>query len=116
MAPRQPCAPLAQPQHPGAGVTAISLSDEQLAWARAHHPAVSFLKQDYRDTGQGAGARFDAIVSVEMVEALGREYWPDFMDCIARNLKPGGRARIKCDHIPEDDLGAYEGSADFMHA
>ena len=30
-----------------------------------------------------------------MVEALGREYWPTFMDCIARNLKPGGCAAIQ---------------------
>jgi cyclopropane-fatty-acyl-phospholipid synthase len=54
----------------GSDVTAISLSDEQLAWARAHHPLdATFLKQDYRDTD----GQFDAIVSVEMVEALCRE-------------------------------------------
>ena len=74
----------------GSRVTAISLSDEQLAWARRSHPGVEFRKQDYRDTD----GLFDAIVSVEMVEALGREYWPDFFDCLARNLKPGGRAAV----------------------
>ncbi|MEO1220903.1 MAG: class I SAM-dependent methyltransferase, partial [Pseudomonadota bacterium] len=62
----------------GAEVTAISLSEEQLGFARADaSPNVDFQKLDYRDvTGQ-----YDAVVSCEMVEALGREYWPDFMDC-----------------------------------
>src|SRR3546814_9332445 len=79
-------------QQSGAQVTAISLSDEQLAWARERHdPGIDFRKQDYRDVS----GQYDAIVSVEMVEALGREYWATFMDAIARNLKPGGRAEIQ---------------------
>ena len=96
----------------GSAVNAISLSDEQLAWAREHHPGPDFRKQDYRDTfGQ-----YDAIVSVEMVEALGREYWPDFMDCIARNLKPGGRAAIQYISMRDDLFDAYADSADFIQA
>lgn len=96
----------------GSAVTAISLSDEQLEWARAHHPGVNFLKQDYRDTS----GQFDAIVSVEMVEALGREYWPTFMDCVARNLKPGGKAAIQ--YIAMDDalFEGYARNADFIQA
>ena len=97
----------------GCAVTAISLSDEQLNWARAHHaPSIDFRKQDYRDV-DGA---FDSIVSVEMVEALGREYWPDFMDCIARNLKPGGRAAVQYISIRDDLFDAYADSADFIQA
>ena len=96
----------------GSDVTAISLSDEQLAWARDRHAGPDFRKQDYRDvTGQ-----FDAIVSVEMVEALGREYWPTFMDCIARSLKPGGRAAIQYISMRDDLFDAYAGSADFIQA
>ena len=97
----------------GAQVTAISLSDEQLDWARQRQDQrISFLKQDYRDTfGQ-----FDAIVSVEMVEALGREYWPTFMDCVARNLKPGGRAAIQYISMADDLFDAYAASADFIQA
>lgn len=95
----------------GAAVTAISLSDQQLAWARANQPrAIDFRHQDYRDvTGQ-----FDAIVSVEMVEAVGREYWPDFFDCIARCLKPGGRAAIQYIAIRDELFPAYARSADFI--
>ena len=96
----------------GSRVTAISLSDEQLAWARQHHPGVDFRKQDYRDTS----GRFDAIVSVEMVEALGREYWPAFFDCLARNLKPGGRAAIQFIAMRDDLFEAYARNADFIQA
>ena len=97
----------------GARVTAISLSDEQLAWARAHHaPDIDFRKQDYRDVS----GPFDAIVSVEMVEAVGREYWPTFFDCLARNLKPGGRAAIQYIAIRDDLFPAYAASADFIQA
>lgn len=100
-------------QKRGAQVTAISLSDEQLAWARAkQHQAIGFSKQDYRDTD----GQFDAIVSVEMVEALGREYWPTFMDCVARNLKPGGLAAIQYISMADDLFDAYAASADFIQA
>ena len=97
----------------GMQVTAISLSDEQLAWAREHHhPGIDFLKQDYRDVR----GQYDAIVSVEMVEALGREYWPTFMDAIARNLKPGGRAAIQFIAMRDELFEAYAASADFIQA
>ncbi|APE28556.1 SAM-dependent methyltransferase [Aurantiacibacter gangjinensis] len=96
----------------GAQATAISLSDEQLDWARAHYPAVDFRKCDYRDMH----GQFDAIVSVEMVEALGREYWPDFMDCVARNLEPGGRAAIQYIAMADELFDAYAASADFIQA
>ncbi|WP_374414115.1 class I SAM-dependent methyltransferase [Novosphingobium colocasiae] len=95
-------------------VDAISLSDEQLAFARDHwnleQGSVDFRKQDYRDV-DGA---YDAIVSIEMVEAVGREFWPDYMDCIARNLKPGGRAAIQYIALRDDLFEAYARSADFI--
>ncbi len=97
----------------GSKVTAISLSEEQLAWARARHrPEIDFHKQDYRDVA----GQFDAIVSVEMVEALGREYWPTYMDCIARNLRPGGRAAIQFISMREELFDDYARSADFIQA
>jgi cyclopropane-fatty-acyl-phospholipid synthase len=94
----------------GAAVTAISLSEEQLRWAGEQGGTAIFRKQDYRDvTGQ-----FDAIVSVEMVEAVGLGYWPDFFDCIARCLAPGGRAAIQYIAIRDDLFEAYARSADFI--
>ncbi|MFL0356429.1 class I SAM-dependent methyltransferase [Erythrobacter sp. GH1-10] len=97
----------------GAKVTAISLSDQQLDYARrARSPEIDFRKQDYRDVDEP----FDAIASCEMVEALGREYWPTFLDCVARNLKPGGRAAIQYISMADDLFEAYAGSADFIQA
>lgn len=101
-------------------VDAISLSDEQLQWARdqrTHSPAekfgkIDFRKQDYRDVS----GQYDAIVSVEMVEALGREYWPAFMDCVAHNLKPGGRAAIQYISMADDLFETYADTVDFIQA
>ncbi len=99
-------------QAQGREVTAISLSEEQLKWAQARNPGPDYRKQDYRDVE----GQFDAIVSVEMVEALGREYWPTFMDCVARNLKSGGRAAIQYISYREDLFEKYAASADFIQA
>ncbi|MGV2496651.1 SAM-dependent methyltransferase [Pelagerythrobacter aerophilus] len=97
----------------GAQVTGISLSEEQLAWARERHdPGIDFRKQDYRDVEE----TFDAIVSVEMVEAVGREYWPSYFDCIARCLKPGGRAAIQFISMKDSLFEDYARSADFIQA
>ncbi|WP_338302717.1 cyclopropane-fatty-acyl-phospholipid synthase family protein [Erythrobacter sp. Dej080120_24] len=97
----------------GAQVTAISLSDEQLRWAREHASSnIEFRKQDYRETT----GQYDAIASVEMVEALGREYWPTFMDCVARNLKPGGRAALQFISMADDVFEDYARAADFIQA
>ncbi len=94
----------------GLDVTGISLSDEQTEWARKHHPDAQFLIQDYRDVD----SQYDAIASVEMVEAVGQKYWPDFLDCISRNLKPGGRAAVQYICIADDIFEQYAASADFI--
>lgn len=97
----------------GAAVTAISLSDEQLAWARTHQASsITFRKQDYRDV-EGP---FDAVVSVEMVEAVGRQYWPAFFDSVARCLKPGGKAALQYIAMKDELFDAYAASVDFIQA
>ncbi len=96
----------------GSEVTAISLSDEQLEWAHRHHGdvGIDFRKQDYRDID----GQFDGIASVEMVEAVGRRYWPAFLDTIARCLKPGGRAAIQFISIRDEIFESYARGADFI--
>ncbi len=101
-------------QH-GVSVTAISLSEPQLAWAREQHGAdavsgLEYRRQDYRDV---TGA-FDAVISTEMVEAVGRAWWPAYLDRIAHVLKPGGRAALQYIAIRDDLFEAYAGSADFI--
>jgi len=97
----------------GSQVTALSISDEQLDWARrCFGEVVNFRHQDYRDVE----GQFDAVVSVEMVEALGRKYWPDFLDSVARVLRPGGKAAIQYIAIRDEIFDAYARSADFIQA
>lgn len=104
---------LAEKYH--ADVTGLSLSDEQIEWARERWKGIAagsfdYRKQDYRDTH----GQFDAIVSVEMVEAVGQEYWPDFFDCLDRNLKPGGRAVLQYITIDDRIFPSYSRGSDFI--
>lgn len=96
----------------GVAYTGITLSAEQADWARqtVGEGDARFLLQDYRDaTGQ-----YDAIASVEMVEAVGHEYWPDYLDAIARLLRPGGRAAIQYIAIDDALFADYAANADFI--
>lgn len=65
---------------------------------------------DYRDVR----GQYDAIASVEMVEAVGREYWGAYLDAIARNLKNGGRAAIQYISIDDAIFEAYARNVDFI--
>jgi cyclopropane-fatty-acyl-phospholipid synthase len=99
-----------------AHVDAISLSDEQLAYARDRwRPAagsVDYRKQDYRDVR----GQYDAVASIEMVEAVGQQFWPAFLDCVSSSLKPGGRAAIQYIAMRDDIFASYARSADFIQA
>jgi cyclopropane-fatty-acyl-phospholipid synthase len=91
----------------------ITLSPQQKAYADARLAGkgnANVTLTDYRDV---AGC-YDAIVSAEMVEAVGQEYWPAYLDCIARNLAQGGRAAIQYIRIEDDIFDAYARSADFI--
>jgi cyclopropane-fatty-acyl-phospholipid synthase len=67
---------------------------------------------DYRDvTGQ-----YDAIASIEMVEAVGQEYWPAYIATIAKSLRAGGRAAIQYIRIEDDIFDAYANGVDFIQA
>ena len=105
----------------GAHVTGVTLSTEQLAWA---HRSVAqagvaghcdLRLQDYRDLAVEHEAEpFDAIVSIEMFEAVGREYWDSYFDALRRCLKPGGRACIQSITIRDDLFDRYVRSTDFI--
>jgi len=57
---------------------------------------------------------FDAIVSIEMFEAVGREYWDAYFQAVQRQLRPGGRACIQAIVIRDDLFDRYVRSADFI--
>ena len=98
----------------GHDVTAITLSPSQKLYAEAAATGMAQAPQyqllDYRDV-RGA---YDAIASIEMVEAVGQAYWPAYLDVIARSLKPGGRAAIQFIMIADDIFERYAESADFI--
>lgn len=105
----------------GATVTGVTLSREQLAWGKARIQAaglegrVDLRYQDYRDLGaQHAAEPFDAIVSIEMFEAVGHAYWRGYFETLRACLKPGGRACIQTITIRDDLFPRYLRSTDFI--
>ncbi|WIV97516.1 SAM-dependent methyltransferase [Kinneretia aquatilis] len=101
----------------GAHLTGVTLSREQLAWAQERLAGAGLAAQadlrfqDYRDI---ADPTFDAVVSIEMFEAVGREYWDGYFQTVAAKLKPGGRACIQTITIRDDLFERYAHSSDFI--
>lgn len=101
----------------GAHVTGVTLSTEQLAWAQARMAQAELADhadlrlQDYRDIAEPA---FDALVSIEMFEAVGQAYWPGYFETVARCLKPGAKACIQTITIHDDLFERYTRSTDFI--
>ena len=100
----------------GADVVGLTLSEEQKTWAdrRIHGAGLSdrieIRLQDYRDIAE----QFDAVASVEMVEAVGQRWWGAYLDAIARNLRPGGRAALQFISMDDRLFGGYSRNADFI--
>lgn len=95
------------------GYLGLTLSSEQRAYAMVRLPAapnVDIRLEDYRDVD----GQFDAIVSIEMVEAVGHGYWSTYLGAISRLLRPGGRAVIQFIAIDHALFPAYRRSADFI--
>jgi cyclopropane-fatty-acyl-phospholipid synthase len=100
----------------GHNITGLTLSTEQLSWARqrldelGRAPNAQFLLQDYRD----CSGQYDGIVSIEMFEAVGEQYWESYFECLARNLKTGGRACVQTITIADELFERYRNSTDFI--
>jgi cyclopropane-fatty-acyl-phospholipid synthase len=101
----------------GAQVVGITLSAAQLEYAtqavaRAGlSDRVTLRLQDYRDVADGP---YDAIVSIEMIEAVGREYWGAYFGALARLLRTGGRACLQAIVIRDELFERYLRSTDFI--
>jgi cyclopropane-fatty-acyl-phospholipid synthase len=100
----------------GASVVGLTLSTEQKAWADGKiaeaglADRIDIRLQDYRDTAE----QFDAVASVEMVEAVGQRWWGAYLDSIARNLRSGGRAALQFISIRHELFDRYARNADFI--
>jgi cyclopropane-fatty-acyl-phospholipid synthase len=96
----------------GAHVTTLTLSSEQAALAarRAAEAGVAanidIRLQDYRDTD----GRYDAIVSVEMIEAVGEKWWPTYFRTLDDRLAPGGSVGLQAILMPHDRMLASKSS------
>jgi cyclopropane-fatty-acyl-phospholipid synthase len=100
----------------GADVVGLTLSEEQKAWADQRireatlESRIEIRLQDYRDVAE----QFDAVASVEMVEAVGQRWWDAYLGAIARNLKPDGRAALQFISMDHRLFGSYSRNADFI--
>lgn len=100
----------------GIHVTGLTLSTEQLAWARRRiadeglSEFVEFRLQDYRDTD----GEFDHAVSIEMLEAVGEEYWPEYFTMLHDRVRPGGHIGLHGITIAEDRFDDYRRRPDFI--
>ncbi len=101
----------------GAHVVTVTLSGEQLAFAERRikeaglRDRIDVRLQDYRDVS----GQFDAVVSVEMIEAVGEEYWPTYFAKIDQVLAPGGRVAIQAITMSHERLLRTRRSYGWVH-
>jgi cyclopropane-fatty-acyl-phospholipid synthase len=100
----------------GSRVKTITLSEEQFAYARdlfdreGVSDRVDIALEDYRiQTGQ-----YDAVLSCEMIEAVGREYLDSYFQIVSQSLKPGARAVIQAITIPDERYESYSSGCDWI--
>lgn len=100
----------------GAVVTGVTISREQHDYARRRLFEAGLADRadirliDYRDVE----GRFDRVASIEMFEAVGREYWPTYFDKVHEVLAPGGRAGLQIITIQDDLFDEYDARTDFI--
>lgn len=100
----------------GASVTGVTISREQHDFARRRLFEAGLADKadiqliDYRDVG----GHFDRVASIEMFEAVGREYWPTYFAKVRDVLKPGGRAGLQVITIQDALFDEYDARTDFI--
>lgn len=97
-------------------VHGITLSEEQLRWAKEKvteaelNDKIHLSLTDYRDLNH----QYDAVVSIEMFEAVGEEHWDTYFQTLKRVLKPGGNAVLQIITIDDERFHRYRKQADFI--
>ncbi|MBL8557557.1 MAG: class I SAM-dependent methyltransferase [Hyphomonadaceae bacterium] len=100
----------------GATVTGLTISQEQFDFASARmqreglNDKVDIRMLDYRDVE----GRFDKVASIEMFEAVGEKYWPQYFSKVSDVLKPGGAAGLQIITIRDDLFDSYRSRVDFI--
>ena len=100
----------------GAFVKGLTLSEEQQKYAiqrlesQADESRFEVALQDYRHETQ----QYDHIVSIEMFEAVGKEYWHSYFEQLQNCLKPHGKAALQIITIDESVADSYQADVDFI--
>lgn len=100
----------------GCRVTTTTISDEQYRFASNRiqqaglQDKVTVLKKDYRDLD----GQYDKLVSLEMIEAVGRKYLPEYFRTCSRLIHDSGAMLLQAITIPEQRYDAYASSVDFI--
>lgn len=95
----------------GHNVTGITISPSQKGYADARLDGRAEIRlQDYRKTT----GKYDALVSIEMVEAVGQRYWPTYFATLRDRLKDGGRAVVQAITVPDEQFPDYAKGSDYI--
>ncbi len=100
----------------GARVTGLTISPAQLDFAKKRmfeqglSERVELVLRDYREE-RGA---YDGVASIEMFEAVGERYWPDYFETVRERLRPGGRASLQIITIADHLFAGYRRRVDFV--
>lgn len=104
----------------GCRVTTTTISRQQFEQTRKEIAAagvadrVTLLQKDYRDLPTYCKERFDALVSIEMIEAVGHRFLPIYFETCSRLLKQDGLGLIQAILIPDQVYDRYRKSVDFI--
>ena len=100
----------------GVSVTGLTISKEQLTYAKKRFfesgiaDKANIVLRDYRDER----GLYDAVASIEMFEAVGEKYWPDFFSVVRDRLKAEGKATLQIITIADEFFPHYRRNVDFI--
>ena len=95
----------------GRDVTGVTISRNQHSYAECRLDGNADIQlRDYRDID----SRYDNIVSIEMIEAVGARYWPNYFSVLKRNLAEGGRVLLQAITVRDSFFETYRTSSDYI--
>ncbi|MFY0624112.1 MAG: class I SAM-dependent methyltransferase [Pelagimonas sp.] len=95
----------------GRDVTGVTISRNQHSYAEARLDGRADIQlRDYRDIE----GKFDNIVSIEMIEAVGERYWPSYFSTLKRSLADGGNVLLQAITVKDSFFETYKTSSDYI--
>ncbi|MFT6676167.1 MAG: cyclopropane-fatty-acyl-phospholipid synthase [Sulfitobacter sp.] len=95
----------------GRHVTGLTISPSQKGYADARLDGRADIRlQDYRD----CDGKYDGIVSIEMIEAVGQNYWPTYFATLKARLAQNGRAMVQAITVQDDYFATYRRTSDYI--